>query len=79
MKTALTDRQSLVIRMVVNGVPQRDIAKAMGVHHNCVSEHLKAVRKKLGAKTVAQAAVLFALGRRPAWSGDAEYRSWVRA
>ncbi|HVY63447.1 MAG TPA: response regulator transcription factor [Gammaproteobacteria bacterium] len=51
---ALSAREFEVLRLVVQGLPIKDIAKALGLTPKTVSNHQTAIKQKLGAESAVQ-------------------------
>jgi two-component system, NarL family, invasion response regulator UvrY len=51
---ALTAREFEVLRLVVQGLPLKDIANALGLTPKTVSNHQSAIKQKLGAESAVQ-------------------------
>jgi len=62
--TQLTEKQRACIRGVLDLKSAKEIARDLGLSHHSVEKHLKAVRKKLGARDTAEAARIFAAQER---------------
>jgi DNA-binding CsgD family transcriptional regulator len=61
--TALTNRETDVLRLVAAGEPTRRIAGQLGISAETVDTHIRAGMRKLGARTRTEAAALaFATG-----------------
>lgn len=56
----LTDRELVVLRRVADGLPNKSIARDLGVSERTVKYHLTAIMNKLGADNRAQAVALAA-------------------
>jgi two-component system, NarL family, nitrate/nitrite response regulator NarL len=56
--SALTERQLDVLKMVVKGLPDAEIARRLRLLESTVKTHVKIVRAKLGAANRTQAAVI---------------------
>ena len=69
----VSPRESEVMVMLCDGLRQKTIASRLDVSTKTVQTHIHRVMGKLGARTVAHAAVLFS--HKP---GELEYRSWTR-
>lgn len=52
----LSNRESQVLALVVNGHSNQEIADALGIAHNTVKNHLRSILTKLGVRNRAQAA-----------------------
>lgn len=57
--TDLTRKEAAIIGHVADGMKLIDIAAEKGMDISTVNTHLERVKRKLGAKTTTQAAVLF--------------------
>jgi FixJ family two-component response regulator len=55
---ALTQRENEVLRFVVSGKMNKQIAAALGIHERTVKLHRQAINAKVGARSVAQLATL---------------------
>ena len=55
---ALTQRENEVLRFVVGGKMNKQIAAALGIHERTVKLHRQAISAKVGARSVAQLATL---------------------
>lgn len=55
---ALTERQRNIMTLAAEGVPQRLIARRLGISPRTVEVHSRRLRKLLGATTMAQAIVI---------------------
>lgn len=62
----LTPRETGVLKLLVQGNSQKHIARALGISHFTVSDHLKAIYGKLGvtSRTQAQLKAIVELGMR---------------
>jgi DNA-binding NarL/FixJ family response regulator len=56
--SAFTQRQLDVLKMVVNGLPDAEIARRLGLLESTIKTHVKIVKAKLGAANRTQAAVI---------------------
>jgi FixJ family two-component response regulator len=56
--TALTQRESQVLRSVVSGKMNKQIAAELGIHERTVKLHRKAIHAKVGARSVAELTTL---------------------
>ena len=56
--TALSERERQVLRLVADGLPNKQIARALQIAERTVKFHIAAACRKLGADNRAQAAVL---------------------
>ncbi len=54
----LTDREREVLRLVVEGMPNKQIAAALGIRERTAKFHLSSLMRKLGAFSRAQVAVI---------------------
>jgi DNA-binding CsgD family transcriptional regulator len=54
----LTEREREVLRLVVEGLSDKEIAAALGISRSTASDHVAAIRAKLGASSRAAASVL---------------------
>jgi LuxR family quorum sensing-dependent transcriptional regulator len=54
----LTERQCAIVELAAGGVPQRLIAKRLGLSLRTVEVHASRIRKRLGATTMTQAVVM---------------------
>lgn len=55
---ALSERQRAIMTLAAEGVPQRLIARRLGISPRTVEVHARRLRKLLGATTMAQAIVI---------------------
>jgi DNA-binding CsgD family transcriptional regulator len=55
---ALTARERAVLRLLVDGLSDKEIAAALGISRHTASNHVTAIREKLGAPSRAAAAAL---------------------
>ncbi len=62
VKTRLTDREQELMQLVCQGYLNKQIAFELGISRITVQIHLANIKRKLGAETTAQAAVIFTLG-----------------
>jgi DNA-binding NarL/FixJ family response regulator len=53
----LTTRQLAIMSLAAEGVPQRLIAKRLGLSPRTIEVHSRRLRKRLGAATMAQAII----------------------
>ncbi len=53
--TALSGREHAVLRQIADGVPTKQIARALGITERTVKFHVRSIMNKLGADTRAQA------------------------
>ena len=56
----LTDLETKIICLVIDGLRQKQVCDQVGISRERVSQHLRAARNKLGAKTTLQAIAIFA-------------------
>jgi DNA-binding NarL/FixJ family response regulator len=54
----LTDRERQVLRLVAEGLPNKQIARALGITERTVKFHIASASRRLGAENRAQAAAL---------------------
>jgi DNA-binding NarL/FixJ family response regulator len=54
---ALTDRESELLRLMVQGLPNKEIAQALSLSENTVKYHVKHILHKLGVQNRTEAAV----------------------
>lgn len=59
MKTELTERQEQVLKLLIEGRRQDEIAKMLGLTRSAVRNRLEQVRNKLCAETTLEAAVIY--------------------
>ena len=57
MSARVTDRELEVIRLVVDGLTNAEIAERLGIVERTVQAHVAAARAKLGARSRTQLAV----------------------
>ena len=55
---ALTPRQSEILESMVRGLTDRDIAQQFGLNPESVSEHVRAIRQKIGAANRTEAVAI---------------------
>lgn len=60
----LTDAETEVMVRLIDGKTTHAIAAELGRSGHTISTHAQRAKKKLGAKSIMQAAVIFALGTR---------------
>ena len=58
----LTDREREVLRLVVEGLSDKEIAAALGISHATASDHVASIRAKLGVPSRAAASALAVRG-----------------
>ena len=68
----VSKREAEVMVLLCDGLRQKTIASRLDVSPKTIQTHIGRVMGKLGARTVAHAAVLFS--HKP---GELEYRSWI--
>jgi DNA-binding CsgD family transcriptional regulator len=59
----LTEREEQIVRMIVEGLPNREISKTLGLSPHTVKNHLFRIYNKLGISTRAEL-MLYALASR---------------
>lgn len=62
MKHTLSPRQVEVMQLVCRGLVAKEIAIAKGISALTVKNHMRDAKRKLAARNMVQAAVLFTLG-----------------
>jgi len=62
-RTAITDRQSEILRLVARGMTSKEIARHEGITLNTVNTHVRRARSALGASTRAAAIAIVARRR----------------
>lgn len=55
----LTTRQTQVIELAMQGVPNKEIAQRLSVAYNTVRVHRVNLLRKMGAKSMAQAVAIY--------------------
>ena len=55
----LTTRQTQVIELAMQGVPNKEIAQRLSVAYNTVRVHRVNLLRKIGAKSMAQAVAIY--------------------
>lgn len=60
VESHLTSREREVVRWLASGQKQSDVALLMGLSERTVENHLRRIRKRLGARTTAQAILMAA-------------------
>jgi DNA-binding NarL/FixJ family response regulator len=58
----LTVREKDVLRLLVDGLADKEIAATLGISHSTVSDHVAAIRAKLGVSSRAAATALAVRG-----------------
>ena len=61
--TSLTTYETRIMDDIVAGMTQREIAEKQNRAHQTIESHISHVKDKLGARTTAQAAVIYARGQ----------------
>ena len=56
---SLTLYETRIMDDIINGLSQREIAAKQGRAHQTIASHIEHVKDKLGARTTAQAAVIY--------------------
>jgi DNA-binding NarL/FixJ family response regulator len=53
----LTEREGQVLRQMVNGLTNKEIAEVLHIGYETIREHIKQIHRKIGVKDRTQAAV----------------------
>lgn len=75
MNVKLSPTELRIIRLIGSGDMPRDVAVKLNRSPNTISTHLIRIKRKLGAKSTIQAAIMWATQIN---AGDMEYLSWGR-
>ena len=67
----LSPKQLAALRLLAQGLERKQIAEAMGIGEETVKSHLSEVRRKLGARTSAQAVAIGLINSLFEYAGDA--------
>lgn len=59
MKRSLSPRQAEIMRMLCRGIIAKEIAVSKGISHTTVRAHIRVAIRRLQARNIIQAAVLF--------------------
>jgi DNA-binding CsgD family transcriptional regulator len=58
MKTSLSPKEVEVLRILSGGHSQVQVARALGVSHHTIAEHVKSIYLKLDVSTLVEAVVV---------------------